>query len=173
MAYGISARRFFWPRSFHWRVFPVCFVEGVGLTPFKIYSEYVDLPDPLAAIGLLVREREGILIGSVLILIMASIAAAIAEELAFTTYLSVYWALQHDRAFAEDRLLSTCSTRPSSRRALVSRTNLLFRELKQSEAKFRSIFETNVVPIAYCHMDGRVLDANDDYLRLLGYTRGA
>jgi hypothetical protein len=26
---------------FYWNNFPVCYVEGAGLTPFKIYSEYV------------------------------------------------------------------------------------------------------------------------------------
>lgn len=44
-------------------------------------------------------------------------------------------------------------------------------ELRKSEAKFRTIFETNVVPIAYCHTDGRVLDANEAYLRMLGYSK--
>ena len=26
---------------FHWHIFPVCYVEGSGLTPFKIASEYI------------------------------------------------------------------------------------------------------------------------------------
>jgi PAS domain S-box-containing protein len=44
-------------------------------------------------------------------------------------------------------------------------------ELRRSEAKFRSIFETNIVPIIYWHTDGRVLDANDAWLSLTGYTK--
>lgn len=43
--------------------------------------------------------------------------------------------------------------------------------LRKSEARFRRIFETNVVPIAYCHVDGRILDANDSFLRMLEYSR--
>jgi len=26
---------------FYWRIFPVCFIEGTGLTPFKVISEYL------------------------------------------------------------------------------------------------------------------------------------
>ena len=43
--------------------------------------------------------------------------------------------------------------------------------LRQSEAKFRALFESNVVPMAYWHADGRILDANGVYLQLTGYTR--
>lgn len=44
-------------------------------------------------------------------------------------------------------------------------------DLRKSEAKFRCIFETNIVPIAYCHADGRILDANEAYLEILGYSK--
>ncbi len=44
-------------------------------------------------------------------------------------------------------------------------------ELRESEAKFRSMFETNLVPTAYCHADGRILDANEAYLEILGYSK--
>jgi PAS domain S-box-containing protein len=43
--------------------------------------------------------------------------------------------------------------------------------LQQSEFKFRALFESNVVPLAFWHMDGRILDANDAYLRLTGFNR--
>src|SRR5574341_411330 len=38
-------------------VFPDCFVEGRGLTPFKIISEYVIIAVFLASLGLLLRNR--------------------------------------------------------------------------------------------------------------------
>ncbi|PKM96555.1 MAG: hypothetical protein CVU79_12875 [Elusimicrobia bacterium HGW-Elusimicrobia-3] len=154
---------------FHWKVFPVCFVEGAGLTPFKIYSEYVICLILLAAIGLLILNSR-YFDRKVLILLIASISTAIAQELAFTTYLSVYGLsnmVGHFLKIVSFYLLYKAIIETS----LISPFDLLFRELKQSEAKFRSIFETNVVPIAYCDQDGRVLDANDDYLRLLGSTR--
>jgi PAS domain S-box-containing protein len=43
--------------------------------------------------------------------------------------------------------------------------------LKKSEALFRQIFETNTLGIFFWDMDGNVLDANDYYLNLVGYSR--
>ncbi len=43
--------------------------------------------------------------------------------------------------------------------------------LQQSEFKFRALFESNVVPLSFWHVDGRILDANDAYLRLTGFNR--
>ncbi len=44
-------------------------------------------------------------------------------------------------------------------------------ELLESEARFRAIFDLNIVPLLYWHADGRVADGNDAYLRLVGYSR--
>jgi PAS domain S-box-containing protein len=43
--------------------------------------------------------------------------------------------------------------------------------LRQSESKFRVLFESNMVPLAYWHADGRILDANDAFLRLVEFSR--
>jgi PAS domain S-box-containing protein len=43
--------------------------------------------------------------------------------------------------------------------------------LLESEAKFRAIFDSNLVPLAYWHEDGHISDANEAYLRLIGYSR--
>ena len=43
---------------FYWDIFPVCFVEGVGLTRFKIASEYVICLILLGALALLLVHRE-------------------------------------------------------------------------------------------------------------------
>jgi PAS domain S-box-containing protein len=154
---------------FYWKVFPNCYIEGVGLTPFKIYSEYAICLILLVAIGILVRRSKEFS-RKVLILIIASMVTTIAQELAFTTYLSVYGPsnmIGHLLKIVSFYLVYKAIIETS----LVTPCNLLFRELQKSEAKFRSIFDTNVVPIAYCYMDGRVIDANDSYLRLLGFTR--
>jgi len=42
---------------FYWDIFPACFVDGVGLTPFKKISEYVISFIFLASIFLLYRKR--------------------------------------------------------------------------------------------------------------------
>lgn len=76
---------------FAWRVFPVCFVEGVGLTPFKRISEYVICLILLGAIvGLLWRRQA--LEHKVLCLLVAAMVVTIAQELAFTLYQDPYGA---------------------------------------------------------------------------------
>ncbi|MCE5336669.1 MAG: PAS domain-containing protein [Desulfobacteraceae bacterium] len=40
-----------------------------------------------------------------------------------------------------------------------------------SEADLRAVFATNVVPVFYCREDGRIIEANDAFLRLTGFSR--
>lgn len=42
---------------FYWDIFPVCFIEGVGLTPFKKISEYIISLILLGSIFLLLKNR--------------------------------------------------------------------------------------------------------------------
>ena len=74
---------------FYGNLFPDCYVEGAGLTPFKKVSEYVISMLLLCSIVLLVKHREAF-DTNVFRLLIASIAVTIASELAFTFYLSVY-----------------------------------------------------------------------------------
>ena len=116
---------------FYWKIFPDCFVEGVGLTPFKIFSEYIICLILLASIGLLLKNAREF-DRDVLFFLVGSLLAAIASELAFTTYLSVY-------GFANlvGHLLKIVSFyliyRAIIETGLVSPYKLLFWDLKQSE----------------------------------------
>ncbi|MDP3563230.1 MAG: MASE3 domain-containing protein [Methanoregula sp.] len=74
---------------FVWQNFPHCFIEGSGLTLFKIASEYIISLILVATIIILYRKREHFdptvwkfLIAAQLFLILG--------ELAFTSYISVY-----------------------------------------------------------------------------------
>jgi diguanylate cyclase (GGDEF)-like protein len=69
--------------------FPVCFVEGTGLTPFKIISEYLISCILLAAIALLFYYRAAF-DRKVLQWLTASIVLTVAAELTFTFYINVY-----------------------------------------------------------------------------------
>ncbi len=40
-----------------------------------------------------------------------------------------------------------------------------------SEARFRRLFESNLVGVAFWNVEGFITDANDAYLRIVGYTR--
>lgn len=70
-------------------VFPACYIEGVGLTPFKIVSEYVISAVLFGALGLFISRRSAFN-ARVFALLVVSILCTIGSELAFTSYLSVY-----------------------------------------------------------------------------------
>jgi signal transduction histidine kinase len=74
---------------FYWKIFPLCFVEGVGLTPFKKISEYIICGILAGGLAFLWRRRAEF-DPNVLRLIVWSIILTMGSELAFTFYLSVY-----------------------------------------------------------------------------------
>jgi PAS domain S-box-containing protein len=74
---------------FVWKVFPDCFVEGAGLTAFKIASEYTICAILLIALAILFQSR-AFLDGYVLKLLSASIILTMFSELSFTLYIDVY-----------------------------------------------------------------------------------
>ena len=74
---------------FHKHLFLDCFVEGVGLTPFKKISEYVISMVLLCAMASLYQKRKDF-DRAVFRLLATSIILTIGAELAFTFYVSVY-----------------------------------------------------------------------------------
>ncbi|MDA8165387.1 MAG: hypothetical protein M0017_10210, partial [Desulfobacteraceae bacterium] len=64
---------------FFWKVFPVCFVKGEGLTPFKKISEYLICAILLASIGLLVKSKDRF-DHDVYLTLLASMVCTIASE---------------------------------------------------------------------------------------------
>lgn len=75
--------------SIAYKVFPVSFVEGSGLTEFKVFSEYIIIVMLALAIYFLERRRNLIAL-RVFTLIVASVVFTMLAELAFTFYVSVY-----------------------------------------------------------------------------------
>jgi PAS domain S-box-containing protein len=69
--------------------FPDCYIDGFGLTGFKIVSEYLISGILVLSLMFLFRKRANFDRG-VLTLIMLSIIATIVSELAFTFYVGVY-----------------------------------------------------------------------------------
>lgn len=74
---------------FVWQVFPVCFVEGVGQTPFKIWSEYAIVTILVTATVICVRNRQTF-DAAVFPYLIGSLVFTILSELAFTFYVSNY-----------------------------------------------------------------------------------
>lgn len=74
---------------FYWKIFPICFVEGQGLTPFKKISEYIISLILLGSLGLLYLKRKSFE-PYIRQLLMWSILLTVLSELAFTFYISNY-----------------------------------------------------------------------------------
>lgn len=112
-------------------VFPTAYIEGVGLTPFKIVSEYVVSGIFLGIIGLLIARRQQ-LDRKVFLLLVAGSVAAITTGMFFTLYFSVYDVfnlLGHYFNLISFYLVYKAVIETGMRRPYA----LLFRELKESE----------------------------------------
>jgi PAS domain S-box-containing protein len=120
---------------FYWKIFPLCFVEGVGLTPFKKISEYIISLILLASIVLLLKNR-GKFDRDVLKWLVWSILLTIASELAFTFYIDTYGfanLLGHFFKIVSFYLIYKALIQMGLSRPY----DLLFRNLKQSEVLLR------------------------------------
>jgi PAS domain S-box-containing protein len=146
----IAARRFnpytvFWSYAgvtsllllsiFVWDIFPDCLLPGVGLTPFKIFSEYVICLLLVVAIALTRRQRH-LFDPPILRLIIASIAVTIASELSFTLYQDVY-GITNMVGHLLKILAFYLLYRAIIARGLKEPHSLLFRTLKQNEVLLR------------------------------------
>ncbi len=74
---------------FAWDVFPDCYVEGEGLTPFKIACEYA-VSGLLIVSGVLLFRRREDFDRTLLELLLGSILATLLAELSFTLFRDVY-----------------------------------------------------------------------------------
>lgn len=154
---------------FYWQNFPVCFVEGVGLTTFKKTSEYVISAIFLGSILTLYRKRSEFDI-NVLRLLIASMIVTIASELFFTLYVHAYGLsnlIGHFLKIVSFYLIYKAIIETG----LVKPYNLLFRNLKQSEERFRNLYEE--APNAYVSVgiNGKIERANRSAVELFGYSR--
>jgi PAS domain S-box-containing protein len=120
---------------FYWDLFPACFIEGVGLTPFKKISEYIISLILLASIVLLLKNQREF--GrSVLRWVAWSIIFTIASEVAFTFYVHAYGfsnLIGHFFKIISFYLIYKAIIETGLRRPY----DLLFRDLKQSEEALR------------------------------------
>lgn len=116
---------------FTWNIFPACFVEGVGLTLFKVISDYVICLILLGAMALLLINRQAF-DPRVLKIIVASITLSIATGLTFTLYSDPFGitnTVGHFFQIASFYLIYLAFIETS----LTKPQEILFRKLKQKE----------------------------------------
>lgn len=120
---------------FYLPIFPDCFIEGKGLTPFKKISEYLISLILFASLILLIRKKNEFE-RPVLILVVWSIIATIISELAFTFYISVY-GLSNLVGHIFKIISFYLIYKAIIETGLTKPYNLLWRNLKFSEEKLR------------------------------------
>ncbi len=197
-------------------IFPVCYVEGAGLTPFKIVSEYIISAILLGALGLLFKHRLKF-DPYVLRWLEIAMIATILSEVAFTSYVSVvgfanllghlfkiiaFYALflaivetgfyrpfnllLRDLRQNEEALRiaqAELERRVAERTGQLARSNLELRKenaerqrvetaLRESETRFRLIFEASPLGVALIGLDGQIRAHNPIFAQMLGCVEG-
>ena len=148
--------------------FPTCYIEGVGLTSFKIYSEYIICIILVISIAILYREKPRFET-DVFWLILGALITTIISELSFTHYISVYGSANYighifkliTFVLIYDAIVVTGISRPY---------DLIFRELAVSEKKFRNFFETSSDCVFITSPEGRWIDFNNAAVQLFGFS---
>jgi signal transduction histidine kinase/CheY-like chemotaxis protein len=120
---------------FYWKNFPICFIEGQGLTPFKIISEYIISAILLLSLLILFNRRDQFE-NYVYKILVWSIILTMLGELAFTFYISNYGFSNLIGHFLKigsfylvyKAIITTGLTRPYS---------LLFKELNENEKELK------------------------------------
>ena len=59
----------------------------------------------------------------------------------------------------------------ASQAAISLENSRLYRDLEQREAKIRRLVDANIIGIFIWEFEGRILEANDAFLRIVGYDR--
>jgi len=160
---------------FYWNLFPVCFIEGIGLTPFKKISEYAISLILVASIAALLRKRREVDV-SILRLLIASIVLTIVSELAFTLYIHAYGLpnmIGHYLKIVSFYLIYKAIIETGLARPYA----LLFRNLKQNEEALRkerdftsAVLSTAGALVNVLDREGRIVGFNRACEQLTGYS---
>ncbi len=139
-------------------IFPVCYIMGFGLTPFKIVSEYViDLI--LFICLLIIIKNKDEFDKKVFSLMISSIIATMIAELAFTFYIGVY-----DLSNLVGHIFKIISFyllyKSIIQIGIEEPFNLLFRKIKRSELELKNIIEHSGAGITMLNQDGTYLLVN-------------
>jgi len=152
------------------KIFPVCYIEGFGLTHFKIISEYIIDLILFACLLIIIKNRDEF-DKRVYLLIISSIIATIIAELAFTFYIGVY-----DLSNFIGHIFKIISFyflyNSIIQIGIEEPFNLLFRKIKEAEDRYHTAFEQSPDGIIILDHDSfRAIEFNEAACKILGYSR--
>lgn len=161
---------------FFFKIFPDCYIEGKGLTAFKIYSEYIICLILGISLFFIRKNRKSFPNATFQYLQLALITTILAE-LSFTKYVSVYGAFNFighifkiiSFFFIYKAIVKTVFTDPF---------NLLWKKLKESEENLKNAYiklntYTEVLDLIFVVLDrnGKIMRINQKGAEKLGYTK--
>lgn len=148
-------------------VFPDCYIDGGGLTPFKKVSEYLIALILLAGlVGL--RYQRAHFDERVFRMLNVSILLTVISEMMFTFYISVYGIsnfIGHLFKLASFWLIYKAVIETGLQKPYA----LLFRDLAQSEKRYRDLVDTLPVGICEIEPDFLINYINPAGLKIIGY----
>jgi len=134
---------------FVWKTFPICFVAGQGLTPFKKISEYIICIILSVSIIMLTKNKK-YFEGIVYKYLALSMICTIISEFAFTVYIDNYGLSNlighYFKIFSFYLIYKTIIAK-----GIREPYDMIFREMKQTETK---LFEQNIILKDQAIIDG-------------------
>lgn len=122
-----------------WQIFPVCYVEGAGQTPFKIYAEYAIIITLFFAGGLLVKNRKKFS-PQVYNLLFYSVLFTVLSEFCFTLYVSNYSTANELGHYAK-LIAFFLIYKANVEMGFIAPTGVIFKNLKDNEETYRTLAE--------------------------------
>jgi len=122
-----------------WRIFPICFIEGVGQTPFKVYAEYTIIAILLFAGYQLFRYKHSFS-RPVYKMLFLSLIFTILSEFCFTLYVSNYSASNEFGHYFK-LIAFFLIYKVNVETGFSKPTGLIFKNLKDDEEKYRTLAE--------------------------------
>ncbi len=157
---------------FYWRIFPVCYIDGTGLTLFKKVSEYI-ISFMLIMSIILLNKKRSYFERHLFNLVITAIAITVLSEIVFTFYENVY-----DFANLIGHLLKILSFYLIYKAIIVSGLkdpfNVLFGKLQQNEEALKlTRFSVDHAEdlIFWIKLDGTIVDVNETVCIKLGYKK--
>lgn len=144
--------------------YPVGFIEGEGLTPFKVYSEY--LIDFILALALIALFRRGQDIAmNEKVLVAAAIILTMCAELAFTFYIDVY-----GLSNLVGHIFKLFSFWLIFQAVVISHLKEPYASLQESEREYRNILDNMEDTFYRADLEGRIILASKSAEELIGYS---
>ena len=162
---------------FYWNIFPVCYDDAVGLTPFKKISEYI-ISGLLLVSAFFLYKKKDLFENTIKIFLLISILLTVVSEIFFTLYRSVYGI--HNLLGHYFKIISFYFVYYATiQTGLGKPFDLLLRNLKIHEEDLRkqkefseSLIETARVIVLVLNKDGKIIRVNKFAEEITGYKAG-